>query len=151
MIQGGPLESIYLSSTRAAVLFLHADDCLKFFLSAANGIVYGNLAGRDLVAFVELGKDVDVIGGQLQLLIDTDATRCVRVVGVGAEVTREELEGLPRVRRHAIEHMQEQKGKNGVRIVVFRFCKIQDASAFKKSLVRDPDWEHCNIQYEADP
>ena len=37
------------------------------------------------------------------------------------------------------------------RNVIFRFCSIENAVHFHKMLVRDADWEHCNIQYGTDP
>jgi hypothetical protein len=34
---------------------------------------------------------------------------------------------------------------------VFRFTSIGDAVSFKGMLVRDEDWEGCNIQFMDDP
>lgn len=37
------------------------------------------------------------------------------------------------------------------RNVTFRFCSIEDAVRFRSMIIRDADWEHCNIQYAKDP
>lgn len=38
-----------------------------------------------------------------------------------------------------------------IRTIVFRFTSIGEAVAFKSMLIRDEDWEGCNIQFAADP
>lgn len=38
-----------------------------------------------------------------------------------------------------------------MRTVHFRFCSIDDAARFRGMILRDPDWEHCNVQYAVDP
>jgi hypothetical protein len=49
-----------------------------------------------------------------------------------------------------VEHIGD--GLRGeVRTVVFRFASIGDAVVFKGMLVRDEDWETCNIQFGIDP
>lgn len=35
--------------------------------------------------------------------------------------------------------------------MIFRFTNIGDAVNFKAQLTREDDWEHCNIQFTADP
>lgn len=37
------------------------------------------------------------------------------------------------------------------RTIEFRFTNIADAVAFRGSLIRDADWEDCNIQFGEDP
>ena len=45
--------------------------------------MYGkNNRKEELVVFVQLGKDVDVVGGLLGSWIEQDVSRCVRAIGV---------------------------------------------------------------------
>ena len=37
------------------------------------------------------------------------------------------------------------------RTITFRFCDISDAINFKATIVRDENWEHCNIKFGDDP
>ena len=38
-----------------------------------------------------------------------------------------------------------------IRTIIFRFTNIADAVQFKGQLIRDIDWELCNIQFMDDP
>lgn len=102
----------------ASVLFIEWGDCLDFYNLTANGLVYKlDNDPKERVAFVEMGKDVDVIGGILQLLIDTDTTRCVIAIGgngVDLEGFRSEIEemGIP------VEHIEEGVTDKGVRFLI---------------------------------
>ena len=80
------MESIVVGSSSAWVLFLNADDCVKYYTKTYNGVVYRSIEGKDMVAFVQLAKDVDVVGGLLQNYIDGNVTRCVRAIGVAADI-----------------------------------------------------------------
>ena len=88
LVFGGPLESITgITETSAVVLFLDADDCERFYNATANGITYRKSKDpKERVAFVELGKEVDVILGQLRERIAQGATRCVTAIGNDYEV-----------------------------------------------------------------
>ena len=106
LVFGGPLEEIILrtsaSGTQTAnVRFMDAQDCQKYYDETSNGVVYGkDPAGRELVSFVKLAQDVDVVGGMLRTWIEQGATRCVRTVGV------DEDWGIEGLKKHA-----EQKGR----------------------------------------
>lgn len=38
-----------------------------------------------------------------------------------------------------------------VRTIIFRFTNIADAVTFRGQILRDEDWEMCNIQFMDDP
>ena len=38
-----------------------------------------------------------------------------------------------------------------IRTIIFRFTNIADAVAFRGQLMRDEEWEMCNIQFMDDP
>jgi hypothetical protein len=38
-----------------------------------------------------------------------------------------------------------------IRTIVFRFTSIGEAVSFKSMLIRNEDWEGCNIQFAVDP
>lgn len=38
-----------------------------------------------------------------------------------------------------------------IRTIIFRFTNIADAVAFRGQLLRDQEWEMCNIQFMDDP
>jgi hypothetical protein len=99
----------------ASVRFLDAADCNKFYDDAANGIVYGkDIQGREQVVFVELAKDVDVIGGLLRGWIDTGVTRCVRAVGVDEDWGMDALRKLSENKGRKIEGVVDGKTAGGV-------------------------------------
>ena len=88
---------------------------MKFYGETSNGLVYGNNdKGRELVLFVELSKDVDVVGGLLQGWIASGVTRCVRAVGV--EVAWD-LEGLVKIaerKNRKVERIADGQNAGGV-------------------------------------
>lgn len=110
LVFGGPVENISLGKSSAFVLFIHAEDCQKYYNTTKNGVVYGKEGGKELFAVVELGKDVDVIGGKLQSLIDQKATRCVRVNGADEKFTMAELIELANSKRRRLEGIEDEKG-----------------------------------------
>lgn len=175
LIYGGPLESINIRdsiSTRSAasiakvsasVRFLHAADCQRFYDDTSNGLVYGkDLQNREKVVYVELAQDVDVVGGMLSQWIDTGASRCVRAAPVEEEAAagafgRRSLWELAGRQGRKVEGMEEGRtpmragGQGNRRYVVWRFCEIKDAVAFRGALVRDEEWETCNVTFADDP
>ncbi|KAI9872822.1 MAG: hypothetical protein M1830_001151, partial [Pleopsidium flavum] len=151
LVFGGPLELVNVGSSSASVVFLHAEDCIKYYDATSNGLVYKKDGGKEDVCFVELAKDVDIMGGLLRGYIEYGVTRCVRAIGV------EEEWGLPALFKMAgrkgrkVEHVIDGVSAGGTRSVIFRFCNVQDAVRFKAMLARDEEWEHCNIHYAPDP
>ncbi|CAD6570474.1 MAG: hypothetical protein ASARMPREDX12_003640 [Alectoria sarmentosa] len=157
LVYGGPIEEIRIRSSpagdlSAAIRFMDAGDCTKYYHETSNGLVCKKDAkGGELVLFVELSKDVDVVGGMLQGWIDSGVTRCVRAVGVEAEWGMDGLVKVAERKNRKVEKIVDGQNAGGARSVVFRFCKVEDAVQFKAALSRDEEWEHCNIHYAADP
>ena len=103
------------SESSATVRFMDAKDCQNYYDDTSNGVVYGKDAqGRELVCFVELGKDVDVIGGLLRGWIDTGVTRCVRAVGVDGDFGIEALKKMGERKGRRIEDMDDGETSGGV-------------------------------------
>ena len=101
----------------AAVRFLDAADCNKFYGDAANGIVYGkDIQNREQFVLVELAKDVDVIGGLLRGWIDAGVTRCVRAVGVDEDWSMDALVKIGENKNRKIESIQDGKTPGGVSV-----------------------------------
>ena len=152
LVFDGPLEQILTTSNSASVTFLHADDCQKYFNATGNGIKFG----KNLIADVRLSTEVDVVGGRLQALIDKEATRCVRAVGIRPEnqLKYHVLEAMAKgrmTRERKVERIIKEKNARGIDSVTWRFCDIRDAEAFTTELRRDEIWEHFNIHYAPDP
>ena len=106
-----------MRETSATVRFISAIDCQKYYDDTSNGVVYGtDDRGRELVAFVELGKDVDVIGGLLRGWIDTGVTRCVKAVGVDGDIGVEALRGLGDGKGRKLEGLEDGKTIGGVSV-----------------------------------
>ena len=120
IIYGGAIEEINMRTSTfgdlsASVRFVSADDCMDFYDKTANGIVYKKDAqDRDLVLFVELGKDVDVVGGLLQGWIDTGVTRVVRAVGVDEGFSQDDLRILAEGKGRKLEALQDYINPGGV-------------------------------------
>ena len=106
LVFGGPLELLTVGSTSARVVFQHPEDCIKFYDATSNGLVYTQPGGKEEVCFVELAKDVDVVGGMLRGYIDQGTTRCVRSIGV------DEDWGMP-----ALYKMAGRKGRKVEKII----------------------------------
>lgn len=156
----------------ATVRFVDADQCNQYFEATANGVVYKkDSQNREEVLYVDIAKDVDVVGGLLRTWIDTGVTRCVRAVGVDKDWGAAALIKLAEGKGRKLEGISDSINPDGVsnpthppivccllltkvsqvRTVVFRFCKIEDAVPFKAALTRNEDWEQCNIFFVADP
>lgn len=166
---GGIIEEIHIKTSSAEVLFANAEEFQSYCDATKNGIKYKK-DGRDLVAFVEKGKDVDVVSGQLCTYLEQGFTRCVRAVDVLNKFTLGELRIKAEYKNRKVEGIAIGQTDAGVsttapivivrkcclhdpqlRYVVFRFCSISHAIAFKQALVRDEEWEHCNVHYLPDP
>lgn len=83
-----------------------------------------NVLGRELVVFVELAKDVDVIGGLLQGWIDTGASRCVRVIGVEEHWGKVALTKLAEVKGRVLEGMSDGVTPGGVSDLTSLQCDL---------------------------
>ncbi|KAL9614629.1 MAG: hypothetical protein Q9167_000917 [Letrouitia subvulpina] len=156
LVYGGPLEQIVLKPpSRAEVVFLHAEDCMKYYDSTANGFLYKPSKGankdNEYEIMTELGKDVDVVSGVLREWIKKEVTRCVRAVGVDKEWSMAWIQETAARKGRKVEKIIDGENVNKMRSVIFRFCEIGDAVKFKQWLNRSEDWEECNIHYYPDP
>lgn len=167
LVSGGPLEQIHVTGSTAHVLFLHAQDCQKFYDSTANGLLY-TFEGREGAAEVDKAADVDVLGGQIRNFIELGFTRCVRAMDVGSDLTVATLTKKAGLKGRNVESVDLGTTESGVsffggcfrkvtkvkaqiRFAVFRFCDIRHAVQFKLALEREEEWENCNIQFSPDP
>ncbi|SLM39924.1 hypothetical protein LPUS_10587 [Lasallia pustulata] len=151
LVFGGPIEQINMAATSASVVFVDADDTKKYYDATANGLVYKKEGDKEHFVFVELAKDVDVVGGLLQEMIDKSVTRCVKAVGVDEDWGMPALWKMAERKGRKVENILGGVNDGGVRTVTFRFCNMLDARAFIGVLQRDEEWEHCNIVFAADP
>lgn len=103
------------TDSSATVRFMDAKDCQNYYDDTSNGVVYGKDAqGRELVCFVEQGKDVDVIGGLLLGWIDTGVTRCVKAVGVEEDFAVDTLRKMGERKGRRVESLEDGKTPGGV-------------------------------------
>ncbi|KAI4211811.1 MAG: hypothetical protein LQ351_005452 [Letrouitia transgressa] len=171
LVYGGPLEQIVVKPpSRAEVVFLHTEDCMKYYDSTANGLLYKPSRGVNKDKYyeimTELGKDVNVVSGVLREWIEKEVTRCVRAVGVDKEWSLAWIQETAARKGRKVEKIVDGENMNKyveivqegflqnllqMRSIVFRFCEIGDAVKFKQSLNRSEDWEECNIHYYPDP
>ena len=88
---------------------------MKYYGDTSNGLVYEKDAkGRELVLFVELSKDVDVVGGLLQGWIATGVTRCVRAVGVESDWSMDGLVKIAERKNRKVEKVVDGQNAGGV-------------------------------------
>lgn len=105
-----------VSDSIATVKFLHAADCQKFYDETSNGLVYAkDVQGHEQVVWVELAKDVDVIGGLLSGWIEGGVTRCVRVVPVEEDIGEAHLMKIASRKNRKVEGISDRKNPGGVR------------------------------------
>lgn len=180
IVSGGPLERVDVKgsmekASTARVLFLHAKDCQKFYDVTANGLDY-IFEDRRGVADVDKGTDVDVVSGQARTYIQLGTTRCVRVMDIRSGLKDEELKKKFREKAASHNRMVEdviigttekdvsvefsvvfnticahRSGKIKLRFIIVRFCDIRHAVHFKTEIVREEEWEQCNIHFSPDP
>ncbi|GFF90346.1 LOW QUALITY PROTEIN: hypothetical protein IFM47457_08459 [Aspergillus lentulus] len=151
LIHGGMVESIHITPTgnQAHILFCDHEACKAFFDKYPNGIDIDKEKRKTV--FVEMGKEVDVISSQLSFNLSIGSTRVVRAVGVSMNINMGELLKLAGTNNRKVEKIVDSCVPGEPRNVVFRFCSIDDAVRFRAAILRDADWEHCNIQHAADP
>ncbi|KAJ9307194.1 hypothetical protein DTO280E4_9005 [Paecilomyces variotii] len=150
LIHGGAIESVRLSAGGCAyILFCDATACKAYYDQYPNGIPVGP-GGRQTI-FVDIGKEVDVVSSQLTIALSTGATRVIRCAGVDMNVSMSTLYEMASANNRKVEKIIDSYVSGESRLVIFRFCSIEDAIRFKSALVRDDDWEHCNVQYGEDP
>lgn len=117
---GGAIEDIHMTTSAAGdltatVRFVDADQCNQYFEATANGVVYKkDSQNRDEVLYVDIAKDVDVVGGLLRTWIDTGVTRCVRAVGVDKDWGTAALIKLAEGKGRKLEGISDSINPGGV-------------------------------------
>ncbi|KAF7155066.1 hypothetical protein CNMCM5623_005274 [Aspergillus felis] len=151
LIHGGMVENIHINPTgnQAHILFCDHEACKSFYDKYPNGIDIDKEKRKTV--FVEMGKEVDAISSQLSFNLSIGSTRVVRAVGVSVNINMGELLKLAGANNRKVEKIMDSCVPGEPRNVVFRFCSIDDAVKFRAAILRDADWEHCNIQHAADP
>ncbi|KAI9045073.1 uncharacterized protein KD926_010396 [Aspergillus affinis] len=150
LVHGGRIENVCVSPRGIAhIRFCEADACLAFYEKYPNGIDLDK--SRKVTVFVDMGKDVDVISSQLSFNLSVGATRVVRAVGVDLEVTMQQMIDLATAQNRKIEKIVDSWVPGEARSASFHFCTIEDAVRFRAAIIRDTEWEHCNVQYGSDP
>ncbi|ERF71606.1 hypothetical protein EPUS_00595 [Endocarpon pusillum Z07020] len=153
LVYGGALESFNLmaSKTSAYVTFVDADACDAFFDAHPNGLVFKNpKTRRNHVVYVAKGQDVDVVSSVLRAYLDCQASRVVRATGADEDWGMGALYKLAESKNRKVETIVDTY-RDKVRTIIFRFTNIADAVTFRGQLLRDEDWEMCNIQFMDDP
>ena len=119
------MEFITVNTTESAsgeltgtVRFMKADDCLAYYDTTSNGVVYKKDAqGREGACFVKLAKEVDVVGGLLSNWIEYGVTRCVRAVGVDKDLSTEAIKKMGESKSRKLEGISDIINPGGVRIL----------------------------------
>lgn len=102
IVFGGALEEINVKAKPPFVIFLHARDCQNFYDKTANGLIY-SFEGRKGTVFVHKARDVDVLSGRVGSWIELGFTRCVRAMGIGSDVTVENIREKAAERNRSVE------------------------------------------------
>lgn len=94
---------------------MNAEECEQYYDETSNGIVYKkDSQNREMVVYVDLAKDVDVVGGLLQDWIEAGFTRCVRAVGADEDWDLGGLKKMAESKGRKIEGIQDSKNAAGV-------------------------------------
>ncbi|KAL1796690.1 hypothetical protein ACET3X_005230 [Alternaria dauci] len=155
LVWGGKLESISLpesGSSNALVKFLTPESCEKYHKATANGIeVVGDT--KKTIVFVEKAEGPNSINDVIRNCIEGEASRCVRAIGADedSDVALMKLARGKSVNKRDVDRIKIGKSARGHPYVEFRFSNIYHALNFKRELMDNEDWEHCNIVYAPDP
>ncbi|EUC48002.1 hypothetical protein COCMIDRAFT_34565 [Bipolaris oryzae ATCC 44560] len=156
LVWGGRLESISMpepGSSNALVKFLTPDGCKKYHADTINGIeVVGDK--KSAVVFVELAEGPNSTNDIIQGCIDNGMTRCVRAIGKVDYTDAQLMElakGKSQVNKRVVDRIKHGKNARGHEYIEFRFANIYHALSFKRELMNNEDWGHCNISHAPDP
>ena len=173
LIHSGMIDQFHLTGSSAYVSFCDPDRCEEYFSKyvKTNGLLFKR-EGRQYIIRVSKIRDVEPISSQLRTQLDCGATRCVKAVGAKEDLRIGTLHRMAAEKHRKVEKVLDsysgttevsimvqapQRDETNAacpvqtRTVIFRFTNIGDAVNFKAQLTRDEDWEHCNIQFTADP
>ena len=126
-----------MGRTFASVLFVNADDCIKYFNRTSNGIVYKTEGKKRCVAFVQKSNDPDVVGGMLREWIEQEVTRCVAVRDIEEDYPLEKLRAVATEGRRLLESIEDgtfPPGVPGVFIPITFLFSLQ----LKQGRIRQP-------------
>lgn len=170
LLHGGLLESYRLVKNPtsvvvdAVVLFATSAAAKSFYDKYPNGLEI-KMGGKKIVAMVEMGDKVDIISGVMRGYLESGATRVVRAEGADEDWAMRALRKIAETKGRKVEAIIDTvkeavsvpdpeeltKLTSQGRTIEFRFTNIADAVAFRGSLIRDAEWEDCNIQFGVDP
>ena len=128
LLWGGAIESFKILQqsedygTIAEAFFVSGDAAKAFYDATPNGLRVKK-GGNIHDVMIDMGKEPDVIGSQLQEWLDKGATRCVKAIGVDAGWGTAGLvrlaEGSKKITRK-VEQILEGNTPAGVRFFVFK-------------------------------
>ncbi|KAF2191511.1 hypothetical protein K469DRAFT_808967 [Zopfia rhizophila CBS 207.26] len=153
LVWGGKLEFLSLDPGKsfALVKFMTAEGCAKFFDATENGI---KIPGETAVVFVEKRPGPNSVNDVLRNMTEGDASRCVRALDADEDWKNAALLTLAKGKgkdKREVDRIKRGKTGEGRRFIEFRFANVYHALTFKRVLMADEDWEHCNIGYAKDP
>lgn len=122
LVWGGAVEEIHMKPSSAQVIFAYPENCETYYLATANGICYKN-NGRDLVAWVKKGIDVDVVSGNTNNYLEQGFTRCVRAIDAPPSFTIQQLRTKAEFKNRKVEGIEKGTTKEGVS-KSYRVCNM---------------------------
>ena len=134
---GGPIEDLSINTSpsgriSARVRFVNAEDCKSYYDQTSNGLVYGkNNRKEELVVFVQLAKDVEVVGGLLGSWIEQDVSRCVRAIGVEKDWKIDSLKKRAEEKDRRLEGISDTINPAGVSSLLpifFSACHVAESN-----------------------
>ncbi|KAH9867906.1 hypothetical protein IAQ61_007210 [Plenodomus lingam] len=157
LVWGGKMEAISMpdGSGIGIVRFLTVEGCQKYYEATKNGIeIHGSDKEKKTVVLVERTEGPNSINDVMRACAEGDASRCVRAVGADEDWPNTLLvklaRGTEKVKRE-LDTIKQGKTSRGFNYVEFRFANIYHALSFKRELLNDEEWEHCNISFATDP
>ncbi|PSN74119.1 hypothetical protein BS50DRAFT_580966 [Corynespora cassiicola Philippines] len=163
LVWGGRLENIQLAEIDAdnghvKVMFLTDKGCQNYLKATENGIV---VPDNNAIVFVEEVKMPTSINDNIKNCAESDASRCVRALHAEEDWTDSALMKIavgrdtakPKRTVDIIKHGKTISGANKLQIhyIEWRFSSILSALSFRRELLADEEWEHCNIAFATDP
>ncbi|OAL48282.1 hypothetical protein IQ07DRAFT_633260 [Pyrenochaeta sp. DS3sAY3a] len=153
LVWGGRLEKISLrdpGSGYVYVKFLTSEACQKYLDATKNGF---EICGQ--LVLVDKSEGPSSTNDVIRHCIESGATRCIRAVGADEDwsdlMLMKLARGIAKTAKREVDRVLRGVTAHGHHFIEFRFANIIDALAFKRELIDDQDWEHCNIQFAPDP
>ena len=108
LIHGGAIEELKITkppmtaTVTARVTFTDADAADAYYTKYPNGVDF-RFEGKKCTAFVDKGKDVDVISGMMAGYLESGASRVVRVAGADEDWGMRALKRMAEAKNRALE------------------------------------------------